>query len=144
MWHRHNLKLHVYTPGLYPTSSTVPLPKCQESVDSQRRSSNAFPPPFTLSPNATTTSWAKYFQWQNSQSTRKLENMFPPAYSSVCLATEGKMQFTKKKEDQLPVFTLMEIIHHCSEEREKTWQAEWSKTPRMIFPFSLSTVFSPS
>lgn len=133
-----NLKLHILYSKFIPCILDHALAKFQESPDGD------LPPPFTLTPNTTTTSWVKYSSWQDSWSTQKPQNLFPPAQSSVYLAIHRKRKFPKKREDKFPVLTFTEISHHSSEEGRNTWQAKWWRTPRMTFLFSLSSMLSSS
>ena len=69
--------------------------------------------------------------------------MFTPTQSHVCLARQRKMQFAKETEDTLPISTVMEISHHCSEEGRNTWQAGWWGTSRPMGNIQNAFLFSP-
>ena len=69
--------------------------------------------------------------------------MFTPAQSHVCLARQRKMQFAKEREDTLPISTVMEISHHCSEEGRNTGQAGWWGTSWPMGNTQNAFLFSP-
>lgn len=67
LWQRHNLRLHIRAPRLYPESWTMLLLKFQESTDGE---AIMFFPHHYLHPQKQLP--PAELRWQNSQSTQKL------------------------------------------------------------------------